>query len=161
MANRKFLWGILAMVLVFGVLIISCNTDGDNDLSTNNNPKKITITGLTGQSGQIIISLANHIDGASYVATGAGTISGDSVTLSLKKYGFNIDWTDTGSYYSYVTIGSKNPLSAYYYTNGKTFAELGITGYLSMSDMDKLEKISITETTTVVAFEKFRYQGDI
>jgi hypothetical protein len=42
MKNRQVLAGILAIVFVFGLLLIGCPTDGNDDPSNDNNPLKGT-----------------------------------------------------------------------------------------------------------------------
>jgi hypothetical protein len=139
--------GMLALVLTFGLVLTGCDEDKENT-----DPKKITITGLSGKSGSIAVILT---DTSAIVAMGQGTIS-DSVTVSLKQYDksthelTDTDWTGTGSYYSQISISGVN--GSYLYTNGKTLEELGFS---STADMAKLPKISIDDTTTTIAFDKF------
>jgi hypothetical protein len=153
MRKKLFMTGMLSMVLAFGFVVIGCdNGSGGGGGEENTDPKKITITGLSGQSGTAQVVLLSSINETGMVAIGQGTISGSSVTVSLKKQD-NTDWTGTGSYYMQLGIGE----SGYTYTNGKTLSELGIS---SEADIGKLPKINISETTTSVAFNTFAQTAD-
>ena len=148
MANKKFFVGIMAVMLVFGMVLAGCDDGSSGGSEENTDPKKITITGLDGKSGTVMVYLTTGGDEDGTVAVGSGTISGSTATVLLKKRD-STDWTGTGSYYMVLRIGESE---SYIYTNGKTFAELGVAG---PGDEKKLPKISITVTTTSVALNKF------
>jgi hypothetical protein len=157
--SKVLLAGMAALVLAFGLVVLGCGSNGDPDGKSgeteNNNPKKITITGINGESGEVVVILASKLSTLFYVATGEGTISNNSVTVSMGALGTGIDWTGTGSYYMIVgiKIGNSSALHSYYYTGGKTFAQLGLA--LTMNDLDELPKVNITETMTSFAFDMF------
>jgi hypothetical protein len=82
--------------------------------------KKITFTDIpgeaTGQEASIAIasSLAN-LQAGTYVAYGSGTISGDSLTITLKDNSGS-DWTGSGVFYIGGRMGERSSV----YTNGGT-----------------------------------------
>jgi hypothetical protein len=120
----------------------------------NTDPKSITITGLSGQTGQIEVALGWDISYNAWVsggpegggesgheflgdtANGVGTISGDSVTVALKKDD-NTAWTGSGYYFLEILI---NDNLLFGYKNGNS---------------NGLTAIKITGATTTVAFNKF------
>jgi hypothetical protein len=65
--------------LTLGLIPAGCPTDDPE----KTDPKKIVITGLSGKTGDITVSLA--LSQTDVVASGTGTISNNSVTVSLKK----------------------------------------------------------------------------
>lgn len=147
MTNKKFLAGMFGLILVFGMAFAGCDngtTDGEKG-----EPKKITITGLAGKTGDVMVVIATGIGEAGLVAVGQGTIANNSVTVSLKKQD-NSEWRGTGSYYMEIYIVGDE---IYEYTNGKTQEELGV---YSQADFAKLPKYNITETISVIAFSRFR-----
>jgi hypothetical protein len=137
---------MLAMALAFGLVLAGCDLGGEE----NTDPKKITITGLTGESGTVEIIIRT---GAEFerVAEGEGTISNNSVTVSLKKEDGS-DWTGAGSHYIMIETDD----TVYLYTNGKTLSELGIS---SEDDLAKLPKYNITDATSTIAFSQFVVVG--
>jgi uncharacterized repeat protein (TIGR02543 family) len=114
----------------------------------NTDPKKITITGLNGKSGSVEIDIATSIGDGDMVASGGGTISGSSVTVSLQKQDGSA-WTDTGSYYLMISMND----GTYAYTNGQTFEQLGIK---SEADIYKVPKYNIQSATSAIAFSQFQ-----
>jgi hypothetical protein len=152
MKRNIFLAGML--VLVFGLVVIGCG-DGAGGGQENTDPKKITITGLDGQTGEIGVELFLLAEGGG--AGGEGTIDNNSVTVSLKKGKVETgvtDWTGTGSYYLAIGIINGSHVDLYVYTNGKTLADLGIFGE---DDLEKLPKINIIAANTTVPFSKFQF----
>ncbi|MDR0409363.1 MAG: hypothetical protein LBH18_03090 [Spirochaetaceae bacterium] len=176
MINRKFLLGMLAMVtLAFGVLLAGCGNaldkDKDDEYLSSGGAKEITITGLSGPTGitglselsgckiEIRLFKKGSIDVPS--AWGTGVISGNSMTIHLRTY-LEPDWTDTGSYYSAIGLfrPGETTGSLCFYTDGKTFKDLGITKSNTLLNTDKLPELSITKKTTVVDFSQFRHQSN-
>jgi hypothetical protein len=155
MNKKLFLMGMLGIALAFTTAIIGCDNGSTDDENTD--PKKITITGLDGESGFIMVGLMSDIATQKVVAGGyEAEISGNSATVSLKQTDDDgnadensPDWTGAGSYYLMCFIND----TGYIYTNGKSFGDLGIT--IEDDLAGKLPKISISETTTTVAFNKF------
>jgi hypothetical protein len=141
--NKKlklFLAGMFGVALTFGILVISCDNGTTDGESGNTDPKTITITDLGEQTGKAKIQLG-HATNGQVDAEGTGTISGGSVTISLKvsvEEGEPSDaWTGTGPYYLMLYSGG-----SFIYTNGD-------------SDADKAVKITISEANTTVSFTKF------
>jgi hypothetical protein len=156
--KKKLFWVVLAVLLALGMALVSC---GDGSGGSNNEPKSITITGLSGKSGTIEVVLDSIVGGrAKDIALGTGTISGDSATVPLYEAAGNGDisnviWTGSGGYYLAVRVLN---YAIYIYTNGKTLAELGVSSNFSEDEKDlvKLPKINITGADTTVAFDKFQ-----
>jgi hypothetical protein len=143
MANKKQVWGILAVMLAFTMVIAGCSQDDDDDENTD--PKKITITGLSGQNGNVVIAIVND---EMPVAVGIGTIGGDSVTVSLKiPNDYNAptdnDWTGTGSFIVWLYVDG----SLYIYTNGAD---------LNDANSGALPKYNITSAVSTIPFDKFK-----
>jgi len=102
MANKKILMGMLAMVLVFGIMVVGCD-DG-----STNSEKTIIITGVSGE----YLKVADYmifVDGADgkIVAQGDGHLSGSTITCDLYTItlfddgGWNTTserWTGKGSF---------------------------------------------------------------
>jgi hypothetical protein len=108
----------------------------------NTDPKSITITGLSGQTGQITVALSYQqltiVNGKWHgdTANGTGTISSDTVTVSLKKDDDSV-WTGSG----YCLLGINIGEAPFLYTNGNSGVQWAL--------------IRITGATTTVAFNKF------
>jgi len=150
MVNKRFWLGMLAMALVFGMTVVGCDKGDTDKGGGTTGGKSITITGITGKTGVVSIMVLSNFSYDGPVAGGMGSISGNSVTFSLvKDEAFN-PWTGSGSYYLYLTF-EKDDI-AFFYTNGQTFAQLGIT---SDADMAKLPKYNISSATSTIAFNKF------
>jgi hypothetical protein len=119
------------------------------------NCNKITITGLDGKTGKITVELFSTVSSPSVIA-GLGDISNGSATVPLKQVDRTVtDWTGTGSYFLEIYINSGSDITPYFYTDGKTFEELGISNLSNSEDIKKLPQISITDTTTTIALGKF------
>jgi hypothetical protein len=150
MTNKKFWLRILAMVLVFGITVVACD-NGSTDDNGSGSAKKITITGLTGKTGDVIIALSTTFgkgdDGI--VAMGQGTICSNSVTVSLVRDAADNPWTGSGSYYMVMYIGD----DGFVYSTGKTMAQLGINSEADIRT--KMPKYNITSATSSIAFSEF------
>ena len=173
MAKKIIRLVLLAMALAFGMAVVGCDdgsTNGNENGKSNGNgtggngntqPKTITITGITGITGNLDTVSIVIIDEAP-VATGDVEISNGSVTVPL----FNVDqdyqktdvpWTGNGSYWIQLIISySQGGVSAdwYFYTNGQSFQELGIN--IEIWDVwEKLPKYNITGANSAIAFNRF------
>jgi hypothetical protein len=148
--GKKNTWlGMIVIVLVFGITVVGCDNGSGND-GGSNGAKKITITGLAGKTGNVEIGLSVTFGqgDSGMVAMGQGTISGNSVTVSLFDRNYN-SWTGSGSFYIAMYIDD----DGFVYSTGKTMTELGIT---SESDIKtKMPKYNITSTTSTIAFSQF------
>jgi hypothetical protein len=126
--------------LTFGIVIAGCD-DGNTD-DGGDSAKTITITGLSGKSGEAVITLSTGLDdSATLVAAGIGTISGDSASFALLKEGYS-PWTGSGSYYIVLTLND-NGEKTYVYTNGGEDPEEDAVAY------------SISSASTTIPFGKF------
>jgi hypothetical protein len=144
MANKKYVWGMLAVILAFTMVIAGCNQDGDDDENTD--PKKITITGIpSGITGEVMIGIAIE---TGFIAVGEATSTNNSVTVSLKSadddgYPTDNDWTGTGSFMVFLYIGD----TEYIYTNG---ADLNADSFAD------IPKYNITSAVSTIPFDKFK-----
>jgi hypothetical protein len=154
MANKKFWLGMLVVVLAFGMTVVGC----DDDSTSGENPKVIKITAINGKTGSVgLYILASPYNESGVMAFGQGTISNNSVTIPLKKPDGG-DFTGTGSGIIWMTIrvsDAEDGSSYYYYTDGKTFQELGLSGTGNW-DNSKLPKYNIKNTTSTIDFSKFK-----
>jgi len=154
MANRKIWLGILVMALVFGMTVVGCS----NGSTGGGESKSITITGITGKTGDASIGFYSSLDSEDEFVGGwgMGTISGNSVTFKLLNKGsFTTPWTGSGSYYLELSFYQDDDTN-YYYTDGQTWAQLGLTQDSSVSQVSsKLPKYTISSATSTIAFNKF------
>jgi len=145
----KFLFVMLAVVLVFGMMACSDSGDGTTPKQTGN-AKSITITGLVEKSGDIYFGILPSSTDGTYSAAGIGTISGNSAKIDLLDVNTGEPWTGSGSYYLAFSLEDE---STYIYTDGKTFAQLGITDL--DEDAHKLPKYNISSDNSTIPFSKF------
>jgi len=157
MAKKRGLMGILAIMLVFGMLAAGCGND-DSGKSGNTDPKTITITGLNGITGGVEVLVSSQNVG---VAGGAGIIKNNSVTIELYEYDNDdyyakmISWTGNGSYYLELFLEDQEEF--YIYTNGKSFKELNITEDTTVAQLfSRLPKYNISSTSSSIPFNKFK-----
>jgi hypothetical protein len=137
MVNKKKWLRTLVIVLIIGMTIVGCDNGSGNDGGIND-AKKITITGLAGKTGgvEIYLSVTSGQGDSGIVTMGQGTISGNSVTVSLIDR--NLDpWTGSGSYYMVMYIND----DGFIYTNGRTMEV----------------QYNITNATSTIAFSQFVY----
>jgi len=98
MKNRLLVKGILAIALVFGMMVVGCDSGGGGP----DGPIKITITGITDETGDVVVQFY-ELFSKNPVADGEGTVSGGSVTVPLYKYNGGKDedleeWEGGGDY---------------------------------------------------------------
>jgi len=156
--TKKF-WGIAAIIAVIGFMslpLTGCQDDDSDDDDSNTKKKSsgnsISITGITGKTGDASIYVVSGFDanGMVMVAAGMGKISSSSVTFSLVKDAAMTPWTGNGSYY--LMLGFDQDDNKYYYTNGETIT-------ISAEDenfYDKLPKYEIKSATSTIAFNLFK-----
>jgi hypothetical protein len=149
MANKRFCLGMLVMVLAFGMSVVGC----DDSLDENDGGKSITVTGITGKTGDAMIMAFSSMDENGIVAMGMGKISSGSVSFSLIKDERMNPFTGSGSYFLMLQFDVDD--SQYVYSNGKTWAELGITGSSEDEVFSKLPKYNISSATSTIPFSKF------
>jgi hypothetical protein len=149
MANKRNVWTIMAIILAFAVAVTGCD-QGGGDGGGDDSTKSITITGLSGRSGDVNVAVLTT-DGYP-VAMGMGTISGGSVTVPLLDADNYDAWTGSGSFIISLWFDSGTP-DGYLYTDGKTMVQLGIN---NSEDASKLPKYSITSAVSTIPFSKFQ-----
>jgi len=87
MANKKKLMGMLALVLVFGMMVVGCSDPADAG-------KTIKITGFSGDFLKASEYGVEVWENAKIIAHGDGRLSGSTVTYDLYNVTFysNADW---------------------------------------------------------------------
>jgi hypothetical protein len=154
MANKKFWLGMLAIALVFGMTVIGCEDDSSGD-----EQKVITITGITGKTGHVTITLFPDFgDDSAIVAGGMETVSNDSVTFLL--YDMNIqEYTGSDPYFILLNFDEDDddPVLAagYIYTEGKTYTQLGISTEYEDELLAKIPKYATSSVTSTIPFTQF------
>jgi len=155
MVNKKLLWGMLVLTLVFGLSVVSCEEEEDPVKTPQHT---IKITGINDKTGTAMIAIFSKMD---YIEDakdntdlmpevwGTGTIKNKSVTVSLFTNSF-LPYTGSGNFYIAMMISSNDSdSSTYIYTNGKQLSE--ITSDTGMN----LPKYNITGSSSTIAFTKF------
>jgi len=170
------LFGIIVLVAVIGFSMAACggedpngNGDGNGDGDGNGNgngsgtQKSITITGLIGitKSGSVYIApyIAPNSTAGSVtpVAGGKGTVSDNTLAVSLYTWSASslttTPWTGSGSHYIMLAVfdsSDSSTTTSYFYTEGKTRTELGITS------LDGLPKYNINSASSTIDFSQFK-----
>ena len=181
MRNIIKVLGIIAItiIIVFSFTAVSCFGGGGKDSdggsggrsgSSNTDPKKITITGLPGKIDATSIWI--HLEGLNeeglkkweiVAAAFDREISNNSITFSLCK-GINgreiskEPWTGSGSYTLEFMFSDDNGRYTYYYTNGKSWTQLGA---FFNNYHDKLPLYDIKSATSTIPFSHFRNVGEV
>jgi hypothetical protein len=122
-------------------------------------PYQITVTGVSGKTGLVnldVFSARNSYYGQ--VLYGDGNISGNSVTINLRKNNeADNPFTGSGSYYLMLYFNNNGNSEEYYYTNGQTFASLGITSDNDFDvNYDRLPKCTIPSLPFTIDLSKFQ-----
>jgi hypothetical protein len=147
MTNKKFLAGILGILLVFNFVLVSCDHGNGGDPK----PKVLKITGMgDAGTGGFIVGLFSTIPDEGEPVTeinGFGVSSNGEVTIELKAGDPQTGqvWTGTGSYFVNAIDTTEGGL-IYLYTNGAAI----IDGNYSV-----LTKINFSDTVTTVSLDKF------
>lgn len=150
----KFL-GVIALAAIIGFSMAACSSssDGDDDGDRDDGiddgiEKSITITGISETNyASILVLSAKGI-----VAFGTGTISDGSAVFKLVNHQDNNPWTRSGSYY----LQLDTDIGQYYYTNGSTFASLGIKEDSDFKYVLKtLPKYNISSASSSIASSQF------
>jgi hypothetical protein len=160
MADKKQVWGMLAVILAFTVVIAACSQDGDDGEKPD--PKKIIITEISPEiTGMAVIDIMNS---SGITITGGGDIiANNSVTVPLKtlneeKIPTDNDWTGTGSFLIFLGITENgSEWATYLYTNGQTLEQLEVT---SLEEIGKIPLYSITSAVSTIPFDKFEIVPD-
>ena len=148
-------------ILLAALLIGLTGCKHDSDPPPGPVQKKLTITGLTGFNGEVIVQLYPIAMGTDApIGTGAEIPPGStSFTFDLYEDD-GLDWIPwTGSADLYVFIAFLDLGAAFVYTNGSTLAELGISDFIDdiVGNMEKLPKLAFNQdVTTVNLLDKFK-----
>jgi len=197
MKNKLFVMGILAFLLVFGMMVVGCDddstggNDGNIDNSTNDNDGNIvernkTAIKITGISGISILGTSGNptekvkvtlvvidpskveddYEGIIAIAEHINNIGSSEeyfelqVMSSFISYQYDL-WTGNGEYFIGLLYEAfPNPdfysHKKYFYTNGKTWSELGLSA--TSTDADRVTKVprySPSKEYQEIAFSKF------
>ncbi len=117
---------------------------GGGGVTGDTSGKKITITEITGKTGDVTVTLFTSFNDAGVAARGQGSVSEDALTVDLTTPEGE-PWTETGSYYIRLDFAADN--TEYNYHNG-VLPE----GALNRLD---LPRYNITETISSIALDKF------
>ena len=178
MKKKLVLKGILAAVLVFGIVFAGCKGKGEQNKADGEQSKieeekikqnTITITDFPGSmifsSAEVnvlfLLDLGFLVEEKSYEAVGKGYVSEDgSVTIPLFTEG-GMPWSrnesyiimlNTSTYYGDGVTGENTSI----YTDGKTFRELGIRTRDKYSDINpKLPKFKFESENATISLDKF------
>ena len=178
MKNVLKAFGLIAIVVIIGFSMAACDDDpppgynpgGSNPGGSNpggSNPgssgKTITISGLPTGTRNVTIYV-EEISGKNITRVAERTennISTNSVTFSLLADPVykGIPWTGSGSYFLELFGNTNDIFFTGYYTDGKTYVELGMKNYLVSYSLeyDKLPRYNITSTSSTIPYSKFVY----
>jgi len=160
--NKNFWLGILALVLVFGMTVVGCEKEPEDEGGST-----ITITGITLTSAEysrIGVHIGKSVSGLAS-AYGSVALSGSSATISLVNYIHegsyeDVPWKETGDFIIrlwFSPVGANSTNTYYHYTNGKTFAELGLNKDSTLAEQEaKLPKYTISSSKFTIDFSKFQ-----
>ena len=157
MKNNRKLFGLIAVVLIAMLAFAACGNG-----STDPGPvqKKLTITGLTGLSGEVMVMLY-PIAMDTEPTLGAK----EEVPMGSSSFTFNlfevvgsseVPWTGSADVYVLLSF---TDMGAYFaYTNGSSFAELGISDFMVEypGSIEKLPKLAFNHNVTTVDMNKFK-----
>lgn len=115
---------------------------------------QITITGMAGYNGKFVQVVVFSPSWNGIITWSSGKVAGDSMTTIL-PYNNNTEWNEgTGNHVLYFLVEYID--SPYYYTNGKTFAELGIHTWDDFpSDVDFPVTFTFTGTDVIIPLSDF------
>ena len=150
--GKKIWYGLLVLVLVFGMTVVGCD-----DSSTDNDGKRITITGISGITGDVSIFLYREWNEEASAA-GRGIISNNSVTTTLINKYYK-QWNGRGSFFIMLHIDEFCDIHecTYLFTNGQTWTQLGIDENSNWNQVyASLPKYNITSNTSIIAFNNFQ-----
>ena len=157
MKNNRKLFGLIAVAMVAMLAFAACGNG-----STDPDPvqKKLTITGLTGLSGEAMVMLY-PIAMAAEPTLGTKEevpMGSTSFTFSLFEAVGSSEVPWTGSADVYVLLNFTDMGAFFVYTNGSSLAELGISDFMDdiAGNMEKLPKLAIIQDVTTVDMGKFK-----
>jgi len=128
-------------------------------------PYQITVTGVSGKTGHVTLDVYYNmnVDNETVFWGSEDKISGNSVKINLRKINeANHPFTGNGHYYLMLSFFDDNyvNLERYYYTNGQTFASLGITqdSDFNNNNLNNLPKFTITSTSLPLTIDLNKFQ---
>ena len=130
--------------------------DTDTSIGDYDNQKTLTISGLSNRTGRVTCYLIDNEEN-DYVAVDfiGRTIANNTITFPLMDFKTNAatPWTGSGSYS--IELAFDWDGSTFFYTDGKTWAQLGIAG---SDDRSKLPEFTFSSKASTIDFGKFRDQ---
>jgi len=149
MKNKFRFIGIIALVAVIGFGMAGCD---DGSGGGNNDPKTIVITGIPAEITNINDFGLLRRGSGMLSAAGSGEVSSGSVTIAL--IGGSVwnpePWTGNGNFI--IEFSTPGP-RYWYYTGGRTFAELGATGSFTY---DPIPEYNIRSATSTIPWNQFQ-----
>jgi hypothetical protein len=154
MRKNSFLVGTLAMMLVFGLVVIGCET-GDDDSTGDTSAKTIIVEDITGYTGEVCIRVFSDLNdvvnnqprnaGIGYTQISNGSVSveltvpsSDGNTISSET-----KWTGNGSYYIYFMPKGANGYST---VDGMIYVGSGTTA----------QKYNINKAVITLSYNDFK-----
>jgi len=152
--RKNAIFGLLAIVLVFGMAFIGCEEETDPPPVTT-----ITILGITEKTGLASILLYSSFTASSEpVAGGQGTISNNELDNVPMQTAGGASWDGEAAGGSYMIFIVFSDNTHYAYTGGTSFSGLGIT---SESDLNtKLPKLEL-KLGGIFNFSNFKNLAEI
>jgi hypothetical protein len=135
------------MMVIIGLFFLSASTNNTSK------PLKVTITGITRESGDVDIEiyadLDDFFDGENVIAWGESEVSSGSAEFELWKN--DEDWSDfTESGYYYIGLYFYDSENLYSYTNGTGWNDIDIY----TEPWEFYQKVYLTGNNTI-AMSKF------
>jgi hypothetical protein len=165
MANKKLCFGMLGMVLVFGIVLFGCDPDGGNE--SNTDPKTIKITGfnLEGYDQIFVFLCATPQYDWPPVVESRAEISGSDITVelapTLDDESAGEPWTGSGKYYLWIQLGptenqgpGHRPVYVYAVDGASPVSNGATADYSANGTL-----IYIEDTVTILEFSEFVYRG--
>jgi len=111
-----------ALLLAFGLAVISCGTTGKTE-PAEDLPNILIINEIENYSGSVLVSVSSTTTPlASMTAVGRAHVSEASATLSLVIAGNDdVPWKDTGEYFIVLIFADDNN-AIYFYSGGESSA---------------------------------------
>ena len=155
----KFLW-IIPLAILIAFTFTACGNGSTDDDPPGPVQKKLTITGLTGLSGDAVVQLYP-------IAMAVESPIGEDTTIPMGSSSFTFNlyesdgsdvypWTGSADVYVFLTFFDLGV--PFLYTNGSTLAELGISDFMDdpLGNMEKLPKLAFNQDVTTVDMGKFK-----
>ncbi len=148
MKNFVKFFGMIALIAVIGFALVGCDTGNGGG---GGSITSVTITGIPSEynGDDFDIFIFNALPGYSVASDEEeDAVENGSITFKLTDNDYN-DFTKVGSYA--IRLDNYDDNSEFWYTDGKTLAELGIA---SEADANKMPRYSLSGNASI-AFNKF------